>query len=603
MATETETVETTTAEGGEQRLDVMWLAISGLVIAAATFLRFYWLTLKPLHHDEGVNGFFLTNLFRDGVYKYDPANYHGPTLYYISLGFVELFGLNTTTVRASVAIFGVLMVALTLYLRRYIGDKGTFYAALFLSLSPGMVFISRYFIHEIFFVFLSLGVAYSVAAFISKTKAGPAAVAWLAIILLVCFLPSALTLASKIGSENETALWAFRIGFFLVEAVLVFVIVRMLLNWNGGRPIYILLAAACAALMFATKETAFITLGTMLIAVGCVAVWLRIRKTANAPVDHADKIDDEELRSGNFRAALGSGSDRVLLFAAAAALSVYLLVLFFSSFFTYWEGVKGAIDAYAIWTRTGSKDHTQNGIWAYVTWGMKLEAPILILGAAGIVVAFIKARHRFAMFTGLWGFGLFAAYTIIPYKTPWLALSFLLPLAIMAGYAIGQGMSSKLSEVRYAAMAVSVLAAAVLAYQSYELNFVRYDDDRMPYVYAHTRREFHDLVEQIDHYADKSGKGRDAVIDIVSPDYWPMVWYLRDYSHANFYGRMIETSDAEMIVAKKDDQDADVVRRYSAKYFYVGSWPLRPGVELMLLVKKEIADAADATELYRIRER
>src|SRR5512134_3749927 len=104
----------------EKPSQLMWLVSCGLVTALATFLRFYWLGLKPFHHDEGVNGWFLTNLFRDGVYKYDPANYHGPTLYYISLAFAEVFGLETISVRASVAVFGVLSVILVFFLRRYI---------------------------------------------------------------------------------------------------------------------------------------------------------------------------------------------------------------------------------------------------------------------------------------------------------------------------------------------------------------------------------------------------------------------------------------------------------------------------------------------------
>src|SRR6185295_912080 len=107
--------------------------------------------MKPLHHDEGVNGFFLMDLFRKGEYHYDPANYHGPTLYYIALAFSKIFDneMNTTTIRASVAGWGVLIVVLCSYLRRYIGKTGSLFAALFVAVSPGMVFISRYFIHEI----------------------------------------------------------------------------------------------------------------------------------------------------------------------------------------------------------------------------------------------------------------------------------------------------------------------------------------------------------------------------------------------------------------------------------------------------------------------
>src|SRR6476469_9128580 len=112
------TEDPTVSQTGEkkQQPDIIWFASCGVVTAIAAFLRFFWLALKPLHHDEGVNGFFLTNLVRDGIYKYDPANYHGPTLYYIAYPFVELFGLKTVPTRLSVALWGLLMVVLVLYL-------------------------------------------------------------------------------------------------------------------------------------------------------------------------------------------------------------------------------------------------------------------------------------------------------------------------------------------------------------------------------------------------------------------------------------------------------------------------------------------------------
>jgi predicted membrane-bound mannosyltransferase len=295
-----------------RRTDYMWYVSCGLITAVAVLLRFVLLTLKPLHHDEGVNGWFLTTLYRDGTYRYDPANYHGPTLYYISLGFTKVLGLETFSIRASVAVFGVLMVILAFFLRRYIGRIGSLAAALFLALSPGMVYISRYFIHEIFFVFLALAVVVAVVYFIEKRPAGIFAIAWTAVILLVCFLPSTLKLGSALGGENETSVWAFRAGFFIVEAILVVLVIRMLLVWNDGRPIYLLLASACVSLMFATKETAFITLGTMLIACACVWIWRKIFKVSDVESDGSD-IDlaaDRALTWSNFRAAMGSPADR-----------------------------------------------------------------------------------------------------------------------------------------------------------------------------------------------------------------------------------------------------------------------------------------------------
>ena len=660
----------TDIESGDRPFDFAWLASCVGVTAAATFLRFFMLALKPFHHDEGVNGFFLTTLFRDGVYKYDPANYHGPTLYYITLAFTKAFGLETIPVRASVAIFGVLIVVLTFFLRRYIGKNGALTAALFLALSPGMVYISRYFIHEIFFVFLSLAIVLSVVFFIEKRKAGIFATAWMVLLLFVCFLPSALSLASVLGGESTAAVWAFRVAFIIIESVLVYFVIRMIRDWDSGRPVYLLLASASVALMFATKETAFITLGTMLIA--CLSVWIWRGIAANdglqkikIPIivgvhavvilaaivfranlidggkwlyenflgegkpqetfvfysiillgfttlltwivflvyfrneNDSDLVETTELTWSSFKVAFPTRIDLQLSAAAVATVFVYVVVLFFSSFFTYAEGVQKAVEAYAIWTKTGNKDHTQNGLLGYVKWGLKVEAPLLILSAFGALIALLKAKHRFAMFTAFWAFGLFAAYTIIPYKTPWLALSFYLPMCIIAGYGINELFASRKIALKFGGVLLAVIASSILAYQAYELNFVRYDDEDMAYVYAHSKREMLDLVSKIEYYAEKSGQGKNASIEIVSPDYWPLTWYMNDYKHATFHGSFVDANTAEMIVAKKTDQDVEVIRRYSAHYKFVGVYPLRPGVDLMLLVRKNLADN-DAKELYKI---
>lgn len=654
--------------------DPIWLLSCALITIVAFLLRFWNLELKPLHHDEGVNGYFLTTLFREGVYKYDPANYHGPDLYYFALFFTKLFGLNTLSIRWSVAIFGVLTVVLAFYLKDYIGKIGSLFAALFLALSPGMVFISRYFIHEILFVFFSLAIVVSILLFIEKRKAGFLAAAWTALILFVCFLPSALNLASVVGGKSAVILWTLRIIFFLIEAVLVFFVLRMLLAWEDGRPIYLLLASASAVMLFATKETAFITLGTMAIACWCVWGWRKIivweafsrnkllitgaahiLALALALVYRQELVDgfkwlynnflgeekaqqgfifysiiflitvslaawafflfsrkEEETAENNliepaeltwsvFREKLGAGTGAFLKTAAAAIIFIYLGVLFFSSFFTYPEGVNKAFEAYTIWTKTGNKDHTQNGMWAYLRWLLQIESPVLILSALGTLIAFFKARHRFAMFAGLWAFGLFLAYTLIPYKTPWLALSFILPMCVIAGYSINELVNSPAGLQKVLGIILGIFAAAILAFQTYNLNFIHFDDEEMPYVYAHTKRGFLELINQIEYYAEKSGKGKEATIEVVSPDYWSMPWYLKDYKRANFHGQLVDANTAEMIVAKKDAQEAEVISRYAAHFKLAGEYPLRPGVDLLLLVRNDLADS-DAKDINRINE-
>jgi uncharacterized protein (TIGR03663 family) len=420
----------------------------------------------------------------------------------------------------------------------------------------------------------------------------------MALILIVAFLPSALNMARLLSGEDGNGIWAYRAVFFAIECALVFVVMRMLVAWNDGRPIYMLLCAACLSLLFATKETAFITIGVLLLA--CLSTWLwRMIRRKIGPATETPESDDE-LTLHSFMTATGSSPDRLLLASACAVLFIYLWILFFSSFFTNWEGIRASLEAYSLWTRTGSKDHTQNGTWAYLTWGMKIESPVFLLAAIGSVAALIWARNRFAVFAAFWSGGILAAYTLIPYKTPWLAISIILPMCLVAGYGLNELLRARSATIRVGAVLLAGAAATVASYQSYQLSFVRYDDDTMPYVYAHTRRDLLNLIERISYYAEKSGKNADAEIQVVSPDYWPMVWYLKDYNHANFHGRLVDADNAEMIIAKKNEQDEEIIRRFSANYLYCGTYQLRPGVDLVLLVRRDLADS-DAKEIYRVK--
>src|ERR1700739_1129387 len=142
-----------------------WRAACSLILVTAAVLRLYHLSLKPLHHDEGVNAYFLGRLLRQGIYQYDPANYHGPTLYYFALlisSFIEMFSrpneLTTVAIRLVPALFGIATVALLLGLRKQVGDIGVLAAAALLAVSPAAVYFSRDFIHEALLVFFTLAV-------------------------------------------------------------------------------------------------------------------------------------------------------------------------------------------------------------------------------------------------------------------------------------------------------------------------------------------------------------------------------------------------------------------------------------------------------------
>ncbi|HSP62002.1 MAG TPA: flippase activity-associated protein Agl23, partial [Pyrinomonadaceae bacterium] len=348
-----------------------WRIASASILITGAFLRLYDLGLVPFHHDEGVNGNFLVTLVREGRYQYDPQNYHGPTLYFFSAVIPwivrffggksagDAYGLTTFNIRFITVAFGVATIWLALLLRKRLGAIGALSAAGLIAISPGAVYLSRYFIHESLFVFFGLAI-----------------------------------------------------------------VVAALKYYDSGSSFYLILAAISAALMTATKETWIINGPVLLIALVSTSVYFRVRGSVGEP---AQKPLER------------FGGPVSLTTVALVAFAVFIIVnvLLYSSFFTnYPKGVRDAISTLNLW-RQRTREHVHPW-WQYVQWLAQEEPLLLLLGGAGAAVAVWRADSRLAVFLGLWSFGLIAAYSLVGYKTPWISLNFIVPLALTGGYALKQ---------------------------------------------------------------------------------------------------------------------------------------------------------------------
>jgi len=578
------------------------LSCLGILIVGA-FLRLYNLSLVPLHHDEGVNGNFLVTLVREGKYTYNPENYHGPTLYFFSAiipwiarffggkAFGDNYGLTTFNIRLVTAAFGIGTIWLVLLLRKRIGTIGALSAAGLIAISPGAVYLSRYFIHESLFVFFTLGI-----------------------------------------------------------------VVAALKYYDSGRAAYLILASISVALMVATKETWIINGPVLLIALVTTSIYFWLREKIAGNESELSLVDRWRQTIERF------GGPVPLATVALVAFAVFIIVnvLFYSSFFTnYPKGVSDAMQTLKFWShRTHEHEHP---FLQYFEWLRQIESPLLLLGGVGAAVAVWRANNRLAVFVAQWAFGILLAYSLVGYKTPWISLNFIVPLAIVSGYAIEQlyrrfgepwvplaltggaiallifghiaklkyGEAGKIlgvtwdfdfsnnwpyivSMVLLAAYAgyilysrsdrrktsphfylAVVVVLAVNSYQMYELNFVHYDDDQYPYVYAHTRRGMLQMLDEIDRISKRLGTGTDTGIALVSPDYWPLPWYLRDYKKVGYYQQIVATT--EPLIVGSMAQEEQLKATYGDRYVLVpsgkedGSYGLRPGVDLLLYVRKDVA--------------
>lgn len=531
-----------------------WRISAAVIVAVGGLLRLVYLTSVPLHHDEGVNGNFLVSLVRHGTYTYDPNNYHGPTVYYFAaiipwiarfLGGVtarDQYGLTTFNIRLVTVAFGIATIGLALMLRKRLGTIGALSAAALIAISPGAVYLSRYFIHESLYVFFTLAI-----------------------------------------------------------------VVAVLKYYDTGASVYLILASISAALMTATKETWIINGPVLLIALVTTTAFFWIR----------DKLKGRKSKSsgetGNRLERFGGPISIATVALMAFTVFIVINVLFYSSFFTnYPKGVNDALLTLSLWRK---RTHEHEHPWSqYLFWLIQEEGLLVFLGGIGALVAVWRANNRFAVFIAQFAFGLLAAYSLVGYKTPWITLNFIVPLALISGYALDV-FYQKLREFQqpWFLIAPAILIVAFCGYQMYQLNFVHFDDDQYVYVYAHTRRETLVMLEQIDKAANQMKTGYDTGVAIVSPEYWPLPWYFRDYKRVGYYGKVVQTTEPIIIGCVACTESGDptpqkekIEQMYGAEYEQIdssklsdsrilpdrnpqGSYSLRPGVDLLLYVRRDIA--------------
>ena len=150
-----------------------WLVAGlALIVVLALALRLTALGEKPLHHDEGVNGWLSLRLFWWNLFHYDPSDYHGPLLYYFNLISFWLLGPSEHSLRLPSALAGGLLPLVLYPARRLLGSAGVLTAGLLLAVGPGLVYFSRTCIHEIHLVLFSALWAVGLLRFAGNPRAG-----------------------------------------------------------------------------------------------------------------------------------------------------------------------------------------------------------------------------------------------------------------------------------------------------------------------------------------------------------------------------------------------------------------------------------------------
>ncbi|MFC1557605.1 phospholipid carrier-dependent glycosyltransferase, partial [candidate division KSB1 bacterium] len=132
-----------------------------VVLIIACTLRIPELDRRPMHTDEAVQAVKFGMLLKDNFYQYDRTEYHGPTLYYLTLiparleSAADLTEIDESTLRIVPAFSGIMLIVLLLLLVNDLGWPVVTAAGLLTALSPAMAFYSRYYIQETLLVFFT----------------------------------------------------------------------------------------------------------------------------------------------------------------------------------------------------------------------------------------------------------------------------------------------------------------------------------------------------------------------------------------------------------------------------------------------------------------
>ncbi|HSD84446.1 MAG TPA: flippase activity-associated protein Agl23, partial [Anaerolineae bacterium] len=114
-----------------------------LFFVLAILTRFWGLGDRGMSHDESLHTYYSWNLYKGGGFSHTPLM-HGPFKFLANALIYSLLGADDFTARISVAIFGVALVILPYFLRRWLGRTGGLVASFMLLISPSIWYHGRY---------------------------------------------------------------------------------------------------------------------------------------------------------------------------------------------------------------------------------------------------------------------------------------------------------------------------------------------------------------------------------------------------------------------------------------------------------------------------
>jgi uncharacterized protein (TIGR03663 family) len=119
-----------------------------ILLVITLFSRVIGLGDRAMSHDESLHTVYSWQLYDGRGYQHQPMM-HGPLKFILNAVAYFMFGVDDWSSRIQVALFGVAMVWLAWFFRRWLGKAGAFVTAVMFAISPALLYYSRYIRDEV----------------------------------------------------------------------------------------------------------------------------------------------------------------------------------------------------------------------------------------------------------------------------------------------------------------------------------------------------------------------------------------------------------------------------------------------------------------------
>ena len=509
-----------------------------LIIALAAFLRFFLLGMKPPHFDEGINGWFVDQMVKNGFYKYDPTNYHGPLHFYVLFLSQTLFGRNLWALRLPVVLVSISCVWLTLKFEPFVGRMVSRIAALAMAVSPGFVFYGRYSIHEVWLLLFTMLFFYGL---FGLWKFGSANYLW-------C---TGMGLAGMILSKET---YILHVGCAVIAAGVCY-ISNYFNELEDSRPapqtwnyvdLAVVIGTGVALIVFFYSGTFFHWDGVK----GLYKAYSPWFETGSKGHGHEKPWYYWVRLIGRYEWPVLAG-----LIVCVLNLKMRISVI---RWLAIWILISTIVGQGILWVLVHFHLVNFNTSNALFWLPAGLGAAILV-GLGSISISQMPLRYL-----AIYGVGTIMAYSIVKYKTPWCIISFVWPFTSIFGAAtlIAPLIYRKAIYVISAILLTGSLGSCIW------LNYFRCTTDTEPYVYVQSYNDVFKFTDPILQLARSDPRAYQLVGHIIRASPYPLPWILDDFGLVGYYEKdnLPPKLDGDFLLLQEDKIATDEPKLHDSYY-------------------------------------